>query len=114
MPQGHTTYNTLLKNNKKQPTKPGVPAPVTGSGDHVIHEDGTYSNTKSVKKLDLKALKRDDTLVFGRTSPVSSGVVHKIVDTGIYCRPRKDELPDLSRCIFYNWDEIKDLCTEVV
>jgi hypothetical protein len=123
MPQGHTTHGSNLTPKKRgRPMRPGLtrsPAPAVGAPEHTIHEDGTYSNDFSTVaekpgKLDLKSLKRDDILVFGRTVPVSSGVVHKIVGGGVYCRPDKNELPDLSRCIFYNWAEIKDLCTEVL
>lgn len=121
MSHGHTTHGSAVRPMRRgRPPKSQDPAIVPAvmgapeAPEHVIHEDGTYSNTGSSKKLDLKGIKINDTLIFGRTYPVSVGVAHKIVDAGIYCRPRKDELPDMSRCIFYNWDEIKDLCTEVV
>lgn len=120
MAQGHTTGGDFIRPRKmkRAPQRaatdgpaPHVEAPLV---EHTIHEDGTYSNDVQTGKVDIKNLKRDDTLIFGRTFPASFGVVHKIVDKGIYCRPKKDELPDMRDCIFYNWEEIKDLCTEVV
>lgn len=87
---------------------------------HTIYDDGTYSNDRTsvsiLKKVGtedlIKNLKKNDIMTF-KTHPVSSGIVHQIVEKGVFCRPRFDYEPDISGCTFYHWGEIRELLTGV-
>lgn len=91
----------------------GIPKKVEPPS-HTIYADGSYSNELStveskevapVSKRDR--VKKNMVLRFGTGPHVLSVVAHHITERGVFCRPSLHEEVDLSRCIFYSWDEIE-------
>lgn len=80
---------------------------------HTIHEDGTYSNQKSVvasppapKQEPKKCPVELGQLVSFGGPYAGSGYVYQIEDGGFWTRPRADFAPDLMECNFWKWEYV--------
>jgi hypothetical protein len=104
--------NPIGRPRKYPPFQESIPQ------EHTIYADGTYSNDS--EKVEIKVekpktirerLAKNMVLQFGAGPMSWSGVVHQIVEHGVYCRPDLHKEVDISCCTFYNWEEIE---TQVV
>ena len=106
--------DVLVKRGRGRPRKYPLPKTEPSMSTHKLYEDGTYSNDKDevvVEKVAEPSLRdrihKNVILSFGVGPHSWSGVVHKVTDKGVYCRANLHEEVDLSRCTFYNWQEIE-------